>query len=632
MATYDAGSNPVKSYPASSYKRMGLDVYPNPYFDPSSWYIPPTVKEMFRWCLFLYLTNSTIGPIIRKKASYVVTSLSYESTDPGMKAVYKHIFEKVLKIRRFEILLLLDHETYGNAYASILYPFDRFLVCGHCGYENLIRSIPWTYDQFKFTGKCKNCQANTHMEIKDKFIRNRSRIKLVRWNPMYIEPSKNPTSGRVRYILRIPKWLRQRINDPKLNKVYVEDTPKVYLDAMSQGNNIELDSENIFHMKYDSISMEDDSLGIPPILGVIKDAWLYQTYRKGEEAVALDHMLPLSLISPMPSPGGASPHLDTDLGSWRSKMTNIISSWRRDPNALFPVPFPVQVSQVRGDAQSLSMTQQLDHTRNQIAGGLDFPADIAFGGATWSGGNVSLRVVENLFIERVAGLNDDFLGEWLIPRIRAYFNLGPCIVKHKDFKMADDVQQKQIALSLRTTNTISDRTTLEELDFDYDKEQESRKKELEARFIEQEKMQIAAAETEAKIMIIRAKAQAQVNTIMAANAAQDVQSQAAGQATAPGPSPQELLESPPEAIVKPPGLNGNGFHESPLLLDLKATNFMKTTQPQDMDYRLAELGQQNPILAKLVSKKLDSVNRMTESLQPLPEQKPPRRGPGKAVI
>jgi len=26
------------------------------------------------------------------------------------------------------------------------------------------------------------------------------------------------------------------------------------------------------------------------------------------------------------------------------------------------------------------------------------------------------------------------------------------------------------------------------------------------------------------------------------------------------------------------------------------------------------------------------VNRMTESLQPLPEQKPPRRGPGKAVI
>jgi hypothetical protein len=170
MATYDAGSNPVKSYPASSYKRMGLDVYPNPYFDPSSWYIPPTVKEMFRWCLFLYLTNSTIGPMIRKKASYVVTSLSYESTDPGMKAVYKHIFEKVLKIRRFEILLLLDHETYGNAYASILYPFDRFLVCGHCGYENLIRSIPWTYDQFKFTGKCKNCQANTHMEIKDKFM------------------------------------------------------------------------------------------------------------------------------------------------------------------------------------------------------------------------------------------------------------------------------------------------------------------------------------------------------------------------------------------------------------------------------------------------------------------------------
>jgi len=308
------GTNPAGSS-QGSYKRQGLDIYPNPYFDPSSAYTPPTIKEMFRWCLFLYLTNSTIGPVIRKKAAYVVTDLTYNSPDKGTEDVYKDIFERTLKIKRFEFLMLLDLEVYGNAFCSILYPFDRYLICPSCKKENLIRTVKWEYDGKRFRTTCKGCGTNAHMEIKDVPVRNRKRLKLQRWNPMYIEPRRNPVSGKVTYVLRIPKWLRQRISDPKINKVYVEDTPRSFLDAIRNDMNIELDPENIYHMKYDSISMEDDSMGIPPILNIMKDVWLLQTYRKGQECVTPDTLIE--------TPRGATPARDVGIGDLVKDYTGV---------------------------------------------------------------------------------------------------------------------------------------------------------------------------------------------------------------------------------------------------------------------------------------------------------------------
>jgi hypothetical protein len=122
-------NHPSKAYPAPNYRRLGLDIYPHPYFDPSNWYTPTTVKEMFRWCLFLYITNSTIGPVIRKKAAYIITDLIYSTTSERTKTVWKDLLETVLKIREFEFIMLIDFEVFGNAFVSIVYPFDRYLVC-----------------------------------------------------------------------------------------------------------------------------------------------------------------------------------------------------------------------------------------------------------------------------------------------------------------------------------------------------------------------------------------------------------------------------------------------------------------------------------------------------------------------
>jgi len=654
----------------SRYNRFGLNVYPHPFFDPSNWYIPPTIKELYRWCGYLFLTNPVIGPIVRKKAAYVVTDLIYETDNADTEKTYKDLLEKTLKIKEFEIEMLLDYEVYGNAYCSLVYPFERYLVCPFCKYENLLKNTEWTYEGGQFRAKCGNCQAKTAMEPKDKPIRNRSSVRLIRWFPQYIDVRYNVLTGATDYILRIPRWLKTRMENPKINKVYVRDTPKEFLDAIRENNNILFDQSNIFSLKHESISMEDSSIGIPPILGVFKEVWLWQTYKRGQEAIALDHALPMTLLSPMPAPGAPSPHMSSDLNTWQGKMQSIIEKWRRDQNSLFTTPYPIQVSQIRGDANALSLHNDMEQSRTQIAGGMDVPPDFLYGNLTWTGGNVSLRVLENLLINRLARINS-FLEDWLIPNLRRFFRLPKIKVRHSDFKMADDIQQKQVALNLRATNTVSDQTVLEELGFDYAKEQERKKREFDDRIREMEKNQIAQADIQAKTAWIQAQSQMQIQDWQTRYAqaagmpipgqppAQPGQPGAAGQPGQPGmvppngantpgapaapgsvsplgspitgmvpPEPPRLLPYPTENAVQ---MSSTGIL-SPETVELMATHFMKTTPPDQLQTKLYFMKQSEPALAAAIERRVKTIQDSSSIFEPLPEQKPPRRGPGKAVI
>jgi hypothetical protein len=609
----------------SKFNRFGLNVYPHPFFDPANWYVPPTVKELYRWCSYLFLTNSVIGPICRKKASYVVTNLIYETDNPDTEKVYKHLLETTLRIKEFEVQMLLDFEVFGNAYCSVVYPFERYLICPWCNYENLLKNVEWVYEGGHFRAKCGNCKAHTTMEIKDKPVRNRSKVRLVRWFPQYVDVRYNVFTGASEFVLRIPRWMKTRIDNPKINKVYVKDTPKEFLEAIRDGKNIEFDPSNIYHMKNESISLEDNSMGFPSILNVFKDVWLWQTYKRGQEAIALEHALPMTLLSPMPAQGTTAPHLNVDLLTWQNKMMSIVEKWRRDQNALFTVPFPVQVSQVRGDAQALSLHNDMEQVRQQIAGGMDVPPDFLYGNVTWSGANVTLRVLENLLINRLSRISG-FLDDWLVPNLRRFFRLPKCVVRHQDFKMADDIQQKQIAMNLRATNTVSDQTVLEELGFDYAKEQTRKKREFDDRIREMEKQQLAQAEIQAKIQIAQARIQQELN---------------------PQPAPEQgqppLQEQVPSVLPPPAEPRQNdtisGFTQlstsgvlSPHTVDLYANHFLKTTPPDEVERKLMFLKETEPVLARAIESRLKIIQEGAKAVEPLPEQKPPRRGAEKAVI
>jgi hypothetical protein len=618
----------------------GLNTYPHQFFDPSTSYIPHSVKELFRWCQFLYMTHSEIAPVINKKCAYVITRLIYDSDSDANTDAWRDVLERNMKIREMEYKLLLDFEVYGNAFVSIHYPFERYLTCRSCQKSSPARNLTWTYKDHKFWSRCPACKHEGIFDPKDRKIRNRRRIRLIRWNPKFINIRYNPFTDDSVYIYRIPTWLRKKLTTSGENHSLVEGTPLVILEAVRQNRDVELDRDNVYHFKNASISLEDDAFGMPPMLAVFKDAWLFQTYRRAQEQIALEHILPLTLLSPTGGGSGTSPHMSMDLGDWADKMQLIFKKWRRDPNGLFTIPFAATIENVRGDAQALNVHNDMTQIRQQITGGLDVPQEFIYGGLNWSGSSISLRVLENLFISRKEQL-DDFLG-WVVERVQRFCRLPNMYARHRDFKMADDAQQKQIALSLRQTNTISDQSTVEELGFDYERELKRRNKEEGERLAVMERSQLRQAELQGKVMV--AQAEAQANAEAAAMKKQEEQKargiqegydmgQAAEQAAAEAAMAQDPNAQDPNAQDPAAGQDpqaqqaapADAAQMDPVMLDMMANHIIKGTPPHLIEMELQGLESSNPALAKAVRARLRTMQQQTASLNPLPEQKPPRR-------
>jgi len=610
-------------------RRGSIAGYPHQWFDLSSTYLPPSVKELFRWCAFLYASHSEIAPVIDKTCAYAITGLTYDTDKEKPRALWVELLEKVLRIREMEFKYLLDFRVYGNAYASILFPFERYLHCPSCSAVQVARRSSWVYQDHHFLSKCTQCGRRGEMTAKDKPIRNRSRVKLIRWNPQYIDIKHNPVSDEREYIYRIPKWLRQRIGNVRINKMYVETTPLEFLTAIRDQKNLGLDSSNIYHFRNPGPSGEDDAYGMPPMMSIFKDAWLFQAYRRAQEAIALEHALPLTILVPQPTANGVSPHLNTDLSEWSRKTMEIVHKWRRDQNSIYTAPFPMTVENIRGDAKALNVFEEMNMVRQQIAGGLGVPQEFVWSGGgqglSWSGSSISLRVLENTFLGIVAAL-DSFLQDFLVPKLGRYFALQNVKIKHRDFKMADDAQQKQIALSLRQTNTVSDRTVLEELGFD--SSEEARRKLEEAKERDQAMIEQMTAQAEAQGKALQKQTEYQLKAQQLISSDQTSMRNTAmnGIPAAPRQTKTAAIMSPVDAAAQ--ALPSFKMQPTPRLLDVMVDRFLKG--PGDSDAKRLELltiQHDNPALARAIKERMRVIRRQSTDkfMRPLPEQKPPRR-------
>ncbi len=574
--------------------RRAVNQYPHQFFDLSQAQLPPTVKELFRWCLFFYSAHSEVKSVVDKKVAYVLQDLVFQAKGPRSEQIWKDLFNETLKFRTVMKKLLIDREIYGNAFASIHYPHQRYLECPSCGTKTIDKRVNWKYSGFTFKGACPKCgRKEVEFTPHDKPIKNRTRLRILRWYPQHMEIRYNHFTGRSQYIYRIPKWLRTRLMDPTRNRIHVEETPLVFLEAVKEQKNIEFHPNNLYHFKNEGVSSEDESWGMPPLFAVFKDLWLYQTYKRGQESVAVEHILPLTVLSPQP-PGGtqASPHMNFDLRMWSRETDAMIRRWRRDANAIFTMPFPFTVQNIRGDAQALNLDSSIAQVRSSIMAGLGVPASFIDGGLNFSGASVTLRTVENVFLGMIA--EQEAFIQWTIDRIRRWDDMPPIKITLANFKLADDAQQKQIILTLRQTNTVDDQTVIEQLGLDYEEIQKRRKLEVQQRIQELTAMQIAQAEIQARTTIMMAEAQAK---------AQKIQQKIL---TGDNPSPEEEKEKAMQGAAQSTGVRPDnaqsagtaapGSQTDPIVLSAMSEHFMKTVSPEDRERELQMLRRTNPAM------------------------------------
>lgn len=509
--------------------------YPSPFFDIAHTYLPTTMKSMFRWCRYYFLTNPIINATVFKLSEYPITEILFDHKDKQVANRWKEYFEDHLNYKAFQIECGLDYNTYGNCLATLSFPFKKYLTCTGCGHQAEARRIRphWVFTNYEFRLSCPKCGNLGTARSKDMYFPNESGIRTMRWSPEDVEISYSDLTGEYTYFYNIPPGVRNDLIVGK--KDAVEQVPDVFIQALKQQKGVVFSRDLFFHLKRPSLAEQDRGWGIPLLLPVLKDTFYLQIMKKAQEAILLEHIVPLRTIFPQAGSGTSDPYTTINLVDWRDHVATEIARWRMDPNYIPILPLPIGNQTIGGDGRALLMVQEMQQHGEGIINGMQVPLEFIKGGLSYAGTNVSMRMMENQFITYLT--RHKRMAYWVMRSVADYLKWPLANIRFKPFKMADDIQRKAFLFQLNQAGKVSDTTLLADSDLDQEKEDEIMERETSLRMKATEKQQLAQAEVQGKAQVIMMK--------MQAKAQQDMQAALAAP-TAPGePGGPETGASPP---------------------------------------------------------------------------------------
>jgi hypothetical protein len=642
--------------------------YPNPFFDVAHTYLPTTVKELFKYCRYYFLTNGLINATVFKLAEYPVTDIIIDHDNGEVKKRWEEYYHEHLGFRAFEVECGLDYNTYGNCIVSISYPFLKYLTCNECRFSARADSIRpnWTFTNYGFRLNCPACGMTSEAEVKEVYLKNASGIKLVRWNVEDIEISYNDVTGSSTYFYNIPGPLRSDIVIGK--KDVVETVPQIFIQALRQQKGIVFSKDNLFHIKRPTIAWQDRGWGIPLILPVLKDAFYLQLMKKAHEAILLEHIVPLRVIFPQAAGGTSDPFTNVDLGAWKEQVSEEIARWRYDNNYIPILPLPMGNQSIGGDGKALLMSQEMQMQNDVLIMGMGVPREFLQGGLSYSGSNVSMRMLENNFLGYLS--RNRSMALWVMKSVASYMGWPEVNIRFKPFKMADDIQRKAYLLQLNQAQKVSDTTLLSDADLSQEDEDAIMLRETDKRLQATRKQQIAMAEVqgEAQAIMMKYQAKAQAAAMQGPAAPGEAggpevsvdpgqAQQIAAQAVQQGGAPQQQGAQPVPVAQVPEALGMSGMPSDARLggmpqeaqsqlnagqnraggMDLVQMAEMYAQQisqmpPEHHEPAISALSAMSPELGQLVTRFLSMITREAAGnkktgvdSRPLPEQRPERR-------
>jgi len=611
----------------------GSITYDNPFLDMTSTFLPKNIKGILRFSAAYAMGDGLVAQCITKLAEYPITKLIYnedeESSVKNDKRVerWRNVFEKKLKISRVLKQIGMDYYAYGNSIVSINYPFKRMITCPKCKETRPIDGVEVKFKSFSFHAKCptKNCSYYGKMTAKDMKTTELDKLSIVHWDLMNISIKYNPITGDHFYFYNVPGDISFAIRRGDMD--IIKNTRLEVIEAVKTKKQIKLKPDNVFHLKRPGpqyLVPSERGWGIPATMPVMKDIFHNKILKKGNEMIAFDHIVPLRIMFPQGT-GDVSPHATINLSSWKDKIEDEIRKWRADPNYVSIVPIPIGMENFSGDAKLLLVTPEIKATEDVIITGMGIIPEIIRGGASWSGSNVSLRVVENTFLNHRNDMHEfiDFVEE----NISRFFDFPRVNIKMSDFKMADDLEKKKLMLNASgggPNSLVSSDTATKELGFDpkeeYKKKLQDLKKSVELGVMEAE----GQAEAQGAASVINASFQADAQI---ANQDRLEMNERESQARRDEASFMESEENAHGVEREVDALSNKAQQPKqsisiPNLILIMTNRFMRLAQvdPDEFKIRMLSMKNSTPSLFREVYKNLKEMNVITADVMPDLEQ------------
>ena len=462
----------------------------NPMFDYLTGFVPRKLKDLFKWAEYLGFHSAHVYGVVRKFGEYPITRFIYESTSEEEKTRHKKLFEEDLRLKGFLTLVSYDVWLYGNAFISVYEPIKRELVCPHCGTKEDIGAAKYKFNlsKLEFTHDCKQCKRQGVIsKVEDYKLRDPSKITLIRFDPKLIDIEHNRITGESVYYYQIPRDDVSKVRAG--NKTFIDHMPLEILRAMQERKTFKFGAGALYHLKMPGPAGVQAQWGFPPITSAIKNFLFTAVLRRANEAIALEHITPFRIIHPLAASGQGDPITTIPLDRWKLEMERNMRLFRRDPLRIQFSPVPVGVQNIGGEGRALLTLGELQEAEKNIVLSLGVPMEFLSGGLGQTRGEITLRMIENQLQTHIENLNS--LVQWIEQKAAAFMGWASIKMRLADFKMLDDVENKQLKIQLWQSQLLSNSTLAEMIDIDLDHERKQRREDALADARAEQETQIA---------------------------------------------------------------------------------------------------------------------------------------------
>lgn len=484
------------------------DPYVNSYMSLMDTKIPEKMSELFKLCRYFYLFDPLVAGGVNALAGFPVTEVFIEESNEARLAMAEEAKKEEVQNKDDESKSLLDPSVTEES--DQLKTYKR-VVFNQLKIHKLLVGIGidyWLYGNCFIFGEMQVNESTGLKEWKN----------MVRLDPSKITIDVNEATQEIRYKWTIPNRIKKIVKTKKPKGEY-EKIPDMIKEAVKKNQQVVLNPNRIFHMARPTDSGGDSIWGPPVIANVMKLLLYRNTLRQAQEAIAKEHIVPFRVFY------FEETNNVNVTGNWGKVVDDFskqLMKSSRDPNYKVVSPLPVGVLNLGGQGKALMLTAEIEQVQAEILAGMGVPREFVFGGMSWSGSSISLKILENQFTTYRL-LVKDFLQDFLVKGMAKERNEWSSdadddkipTISMSEIKMQDDVQQKQLIISLNQTGKLPDESVWRVMGFDPDNTRESLKEEAKKRIQLEEEIELLKIQSQNKIQIAQLKAQMELQRIQA---------------------------------------------------------------------------------------------------------------------
>lgn len=470
--------------------------FADPFLDYMSSQMPRTMVDVLRWCeaAWIHGANGTYRQACQRISRFFLTEIEYSDTsDEGDSTRWKDFHNNTLRL--FDCLGNLgdDFLCYGNSFSSVYIPFHRFLSCPRCKLERPIRWWDYEFHDGKFISKepCKghsgkkNCGWKGVLKRKDRPSLNEKDVKIIRWSPHNMVMMFNPISYQTKYLMNIPKDIVAAVQAGE--KFWLESLPWKFVQCCIQNKKFEFYPGVVFHMKEDTVAgIHNAGWGLPRVLSTLRQLYYLQVLKRQDEAIALDYIIPLRVITPAPI-GKTDPLQTVNQARFRASVDHMLRQRRKDPAAWNVMPYPISYEAHGAEAKNMSPVELKTLGTDEFLNAIGIPAEMYRATLTMQAAPMALRLFSQSWGHWVSNINGWL--DWSCDIISSAFSWDKCSARMKPSTLADDIELRQIQMQMAAARQISYTTAVGPLGIDMKKEVDRIMEEDKLRMQAQDKFQ-----------------------------------------------------------------------------------------------------------------------------------------------